>query len=152
MSDSKPAPSWQLKAHPAYVMAEAKYLEALSAGESADDKALSKSKQFKKFEHLYALTRLRIPADPSRETFRLGNTLGKKHSFWRRAKFLQQYRIFFRYSSVSKLIVYAWVNDDDTLRAYGSKTDAYIVFKRMLESGRIPNDWDELISESKKLN
>ena len=27
----------------------------------------------------------------------------------------------------------AWVNDDKTLRAYGSKTDAYATFKGMFE-------------------
>jgi toxin YhaV len=48
--------------------------------------------------------------------------------------------------------VYGWVNDPTTLRAYGTKTDAYLVFKKMLESGRVPNDWDELIAESKRLS
>jgi len=94
----------------------------------------------------------RIPQDPSSADFRLGNALGQKYRLWFRAKFLQQYRIFFRYSSIRNIIVYGWVNDPTTLRAYGSKTDAYRVFKRMLESGRVPNNWDELIAESKRLN
>jgi toxin YhaV len=65
---------------------------------------------------------------------------------------LQQYRVFFRYSTKSEIIAYGWVNDEESLRAYGSKTDAYLVFKKMLESGRVPNDWDELIAESKRLS
>jgi toxin YhaV len=44
------------------------------------------------------------------------------------------------------------VNNDDTLRAYGSKTDAYLVFRKMLESGKVPNSWDELMAESKRLS
>jgi len=103
----------------------------------------------------FALTRLvteRIPEDPSSPEFRLGNALGQKYKLWFRAKFLQQYRIFFRYSSLRKIIVYGWVNDPTTLRAYGTKTDAYLVFKKMLESGRVPNDWDELIAESKRIS
>ncbi|NDC19558.1 MAG: hypothetical protein EBZ87_04745 [Microbacteriaceae bacterium] len=50
------------------------------------------------------------------------------------------------------MIAYGWVNDEEILRSFGSKTDAYLVFKKMLESGRIPNDWDELIAESKRLS
>jgi toxin YhaV len=82
----------------------------------------------------------------------LGNALGQKYKLWFRAKFLQQYRIFFRYSSLRNIIVYGWVNDPTTLRAYGSKTDAYFVFRKMLESGKVPNNWDELVAESKKLS
>lgn len=152
MSNVPPFPEWELKAHPAYLMAETKYLEDLASKATKDSPNASKSRQLKKLEYLYALTRLRIPADPSRDSYRLGNTLGVKHTFWRRAKFLQQYRIFFRYSSTSKLIVYAWANDDETLRAFGSKTDAYIVFKRMIESGKVPSSWDELMAEAEKLS
>ena len=37
-----------------------------------------------------------------------------------RAKFFQQYRLFFRYHAQAKVIVFAWVNDEDTKQAYGS--------------------------------
>jgi toxin YhaV len=103
----------------------------------------------------FTLTRMiteKIPQNPASADFRLGNALGQKYRLWFRAKFLQQYRIFFRYSSIRNIIVYAWVNDPATLRAYGSKTDAYQVFRKMLESGKVPNNWDELIAESKRLS
>ena len=41
-----------------------------------------------------------------------------------------EYPQFFRYDSASKIIVYAWVNDEKNKRAYGGKTDAYRVFKK----------------------
>ena len=47
--------------------------------------------------------------------------LGAAHRHWRRAKFLQQYRLFFRLHTRSRLIVMGWVNDTDTKRAYDSK-------------------------------
>ena len=106
----------------------------------------------KKFLALNHLVRERIPSNPSNPEHRLGNALGDNYRHWFRGKFLQQYRVFFRYSSRSQVIVYAWVNNPETLRAYGSKTAAYLVFKKMLESGRVPNNWDELIEESKKLS
>ena len=44
----------------------------------------------------------------------------EKH--WFRAKFFQQYRLFFRYHAGSKVVVFAWVNDENTLRSSGSKS------------------------------
>ncbi len=55
-----------------------------------------------------------IPKDPTLADYRLGTTLGNNHKHWFRAKFFQQYRLFFRYHLESKIIVYAWVNDEGT--------------------------------------
>ena len=90
-----------------------------------------------------------IPQDPTLADYRLGTTLGKNHKHWFRAKFFQQYRLFFRYHLESKIIVYAWVNDEGTKRAYEGKTDAYRVFKKMLNRGHPPDDWDKLLKQSK---
>jgi len=110
------------------------------------------TKQAQRLKALTLAVWTKIPSNPSNPEFRLGNALGKEHTHWFRDKFLQQYRVFFRYSTKSEIIAYGWVNDEESLRAYGSKTDAYLVFRKMLESGRIPNDWDELIAESKRLS
>ena len=90
-----------------------------------------------------------IPQDSARPEYRQGATLGVQHKHWFRAKFFQQYRLFFRYHQASKIIVYAWVNDETTLRAYDSKTDAYQVFARMLQSGNPPGDWEDLLAATK---
>lgn len=92
-----------------------------------------------------------IPQDPNRTEYRQGETLGKEHKHWFRAKFFQQYRLFFRFHRESKIIIYAWVNDEDTKRAYESDNDAYRVFTKMLNSGHPPNDWDKLLAEARQL-
>jgi toxin YhaV len=89
-----------------------------------------------------------IPSDPASSKFLLGNTLGPKHRAWRRAKFGGQYRLFFRFDSKAKIIIFGWLNDEDSLRAYGSKKDAYSVFVKMLESGSPPTTWTDLLGES----
>ncbi|MBE0593878.1 MAG: type II toxin-antitoxin system YhaV family toxin, partial [Gemmatimonadales bacterium] len=61
--------------------------------------------------------------------------------------FFQQYRLFFRYHAQARVIVYGWVNDEDSKRAYGTVDDAYRVFRRMLDSGHPPSDWDSLMAE-----
>jgi toxin YhaV len=59
-----------------------------------------------------------------------------------------RFRLFFRYQSKEKIIVLAWVNDGTTLRTRGSATDAYAVFRSMLEDGNPPNNWKELLAAS----
>ena len=103
-------------------------------------------------KRLAAITKLAfdvIPQDPTRPEYRQGNTLGEDHKHWFRAKFFQQYRLFFRYHAPSKVIVFAWVNDEDTKRAYESSDDAYRVFRKMLESGHPPDDWNQLLAEAR---
>ncbi len=68
------------------------------------------------------------------------------------AKFFQQYRLFFRYHAAGKVIVFAWINDDDTKRAYESDDDAYQVFKKMLDKGNPPDDWDALVFAAGRKN
>jgi len=89
-----------------------------------------------------------ILQDPARAEYRQGATLGADRKHWFRAKFFQQYRLFFRYQAGAKLIAYAWVNDDDTKRAYESSDDAYRVFRKMLDSAHPPDDWDQLLSQA----
>ncbi|HEU0298148.1 MAG TPA: type II toxin-antitoxin system YhaV family toxin [Longimicrobium sp.] len=87
-----------------------------------------------------------IPEDPARSKYRQGDTLGAQRKHWLRAKFGNgRFRLFFRYHTKARLIVVAWVNDAETLRTYGSRTDAYVVFGRMLDSGNPPDDWDALV-------
>lgn len=87
-----------------------------------------------------------IPANPDTEKYRQGKTLGHGRQHWFRAKFgRNRFRLFYRYSSTHKTIIFAWVNDSETLRTYGAKNDAYAVFKRLLDDGNPPDDWDELM-------
>ena len=147
-----PSTKWFLLAHPAFMNQL-----IISTQKMNDSKAKAGTNwiyhsDIKRHFTLVRQITERIPQDPSSADFRLGNALGQRYKLWFRAKFLQQYRVFFRYSSMRKIIVYGWMNVPKTLRAYGSKTDAYLVFKKMLESGRVPNSWDELVAESKRIS
>ncbi len=86
-----------------------------------------------------------IPSDPNSAEFRQGNTLGPDNRHWFRAKFHGRYRLFYRFSTEHKIIVYAWVNGEESLRKSGAKTDPYAMFKAMLENGRPPNSFRELL-------
>ena len=91
-----------------------------------------------------------VPGEPARDEYRQGNTLGPEYRHWRRAKIGRRFRLFFRYDSRAKVIVYAWVNDEQTLRSSGSKSDPYAVFEKMLGRGNPPDDWDALVTASRR--
>lgn len=93
----------------------------------------------------------KVPINPNDIKYRLGNTLGKKQGHWRRVKknnLPDRYRLFFQFRSDSKTIIYAWFNDDSTLRKEGSRTDVYSVFEAMLKNGNPPTDWEALIKHA----
>lgn len=94
--------------------------------------------------------RTEVPSNPEHSNFRLGNTLGNSHKDWRRVKHRlpPRYRLFFKFSSEKRCVVYAWLNDEYTLRKAGAKTDVYEVFKRMLQRGDVANSIDDLLKNS----
>lgn len=140
---------WTLFTHPLfaeqYQILKAK-VEALKA---KDPKGYTKKNDTKRLAAIHKLAYEIIPQDPTLPDYRQGKTLGDNNKHWFRAKFFQQYRLFFRYHLESKIIVYAWVNDEGNKRAYDSKTDAYKVFAKMLKSGNPPDDWDALLKAAK---
>jgi toxin YhaV len=89
----------------------------------------------------------RIPEDPGRLEYQQGNTLGKSYRDWFQARFFQRFRLFFRYQTRGRIIVFAWVNDENTLRNRRARNDPYEVFRGMLASGNPPADWDALVKE-----
>ena len=143
------AHGWTLLMHPLFELqlnALIHKVESLKAKHPDNYKTKNDTKRLAAIE---ALVFDIIPQDPARPEYRQGATLGAQHKHWFWAKFFQQYRLFFRYHLASKIIVYAWVKDETTLRAYDSKTNAYQVFARMLQSGNPPDDWDTLLAVTK---
>ncbi len=153
MSSSKPAPllihGWTVFAHPLFLAQIEALAQQVEAFKQKDPVGYVKRNANKRLAAIIKLAFDVIPQDPTRTEYRQGNTLGDAYKHWFRAKFFQQYRLFFRYHAPSKVIVLAWVNDDDTKRAYESSDDAYRVFRKMLASGHPPDDWDQLLDEAK---
>ena len=126
MRSSKSAPllihGWTVFAHPlflAQVEALAAQVELLKAKDPVGYVSKNATKR------LTAIAKLAfdvIPQDPTKPEYRQGLTLGGDHKHWFRAKFFQQYRLFFRYHAPSQVIV--------------------------LASGHPPDDWDQLLKES----
>ncbi|MBU6459643.1 MAG: type II toxin-antitoxin system YhaV family toxin [Proteobacteria bacterium] len=153
MRASQPAPvvinGWTVFAHPLFLVQLDALIQKVEVLKQKDLTGFTKKNASKRLAAIAKLVFEVIPQDPARSEYRQGNTLGEDHKHWFRARFFQQYRLFFRYHEQAKVIVLAWVNDEDTKRAYESGDDAYRVFRKMLESGHPPDDGDQLLTEAR---
>lgn len=136
---------WSIFAHPVFLDQLETLIDEVEARKERDPQTWQKKNCAKLLAAIFKLITEIIPADPAAPQFRQGHTLGDARRHWFHAKFFQQYRLFFRFDSGSQVIVLAWVNDENTLRAFGRKTDAYAVFKSMLDNGNPPDDFDTLL-------
>jgi toxin YhaV len=121
---------WRIYAHPLFLDQFETLLTRVEGLRQQDPRTYQLKKSTKLLAAIVKIAFAEIPQDPTQSKYRQGKTLGDDYKHWFRAKFFQQYRLFFRYHLQSKIIVYAWVNDDNSKRAYGSKTDAYSVNKK----------------------
>ena len=139
---------WTLLFHDCLVQQLKRLSTACHRARSSDPEDWLANANVKLFHALSRLMLRTIPVDPGHPGYRQGNTLGEDHRHWYRAKIGRRFRLFFRYDSASKIIIYAWVNDQKTLRQAKGKKDPYTVFRKMLHQGNPPDDWDQLLDES----
>lgn len=139
---------WSLFAHPLFLDQVEALILKVEALKAKDPKTYKQKNSAKRLAAIAKLALEVIPGDPTRPEYRHGGTLGDDRKHWFRAKFYQQYRLFFRFHTAKRIIVYAWVNDEDNKRAYESDDDAYRVFRKMLNGGHPPEDWDTLLKEA----
>lgn len=140
---------WTLYAHPLFLDQMEALIEEVGQRKSRDPDTYRKKNCTKRLAAIARLILRDIPADPAGAQFRQGGKLGSSRKHWFRAKFFQQYRLFFRFDSTSRIIVFGWVNDEGTKRAYDARSDAYAVFAAMLESGNPPDDFDALLKAAR---
>ncbi len=140
---------WSIFAHSLFLDQFEELLTQVELLRQKDPQNYHKKNATKRLAAIAKLVFEVIPQDPTRNEYRQGATLGDEYKHWLRAKFFQQYRLFFRYHQESKIIVFAWVNDEDSKRTYGSRTDAYRIFKKILKNDCPPDDWDVLLREAK---
>ena len=139
---------WTIYAHPLFLDQLEAMIATVEKARKKDPAGYKKKRATKLLATVLKVAFDDIPSDPTRDIYRQGGTLGDDYKHWSRAKFLQQFRLFFRYqqSADAKIIILAWVNDDATLRAFESANDAYAVFRKMLDRRNPPDTWKELLA------
>ena len=139
---------WNLLFHDCLIEQLRKLDAAAQRAKAQYPKESESNANVKLFNALSQLMLQAVPGDPNREEYRQGNTMGNAFRHWRRAKIGRRFRLFFRFDSKTKIIIFAWVNDENTLRSAGSKSDPYAVFQKILQRGDPPDDWDALLAAS----
>ena len=139
---------WNLLFHDCFIEQLRKLQEGALRAQAQDPTGFASNANVRLFEAVSKLMLEAVPSDPNRDEYRQGNTMGSDYRHWRRAKIAQRFRLFFRFDSKSRVIIFAWINDEHTLRAVGSKHDSCAVFKRMLMRGSPPDNWNALQSAS----
>ncbi|VAW66075.1 hypothetical protein MNBD_GAMMA10-1222 [hydrothermal vent metagenome] len=143
---------WTLYQHPLFKDQLTSIKKNVIELKKSDPENYKSHPETKLLASLFKAIKERVPNNPDDPEFRQGHTLGKDNNHWRRVKngMPNRYRLFFRFRSAPPpSIIYAWINDDETLRKAGAKTDCYEVFKNMLKRGVVPQSIKELIETDK---
>ena len=126
---------WTIFAHSLFLDQMEALTRQVEFQKQKDPLGYLKKNTSKRLAAIVKLTFEMIPQDPVRFGHDQGNTLGEGYEHWSHTKFFQQCRLFYRYHIPSSVIVYVWINDEDTRRSYESDDDIYRVFRKMLEDG-----------------
>ena len=128
-------------------------VETVEALRKNNPKTYKKHSKTKFLKRLHNVIYNDVLADPLNRKFQLSNTL-KKHREWRRVKggLPNRYRLFFRFYSKQKRIVFVWMNEEGTLRNKGGKYDVYTVFEGLLEKCLIPDNYKDLFKDACREN
>lgn len=139
---------WALLYHECLIEQLQKLESAAVRARRRDPEGFAANANIKLFNALSRMILETVPINPNCEEYRQGNTLGSAFRHWRRAKLGRRFRLFFRFDTKARVIIYAWVNDERTLRSSGSRSDPYAVFQKMLACGHPPDDWAALLAAS----
>jgi toxin YhaV len=145
---------WEIRIYPSFQEKLDKLLANCKASYEKDPEKFKSISIAKLLFQVIDIVENIIPADPTHRDFFLGKTFGdskkdKAYKDWRRVKFGNaRFRMFFKFNSQEKVIIIAWMNDENNLRKIGSNSDAYEEFKRMLKTNHPPNNWLELKEQS----
>jgi toxin YhaV len=141
---------WALYAHPLFVRRLDEITSEIERAAAANPEGFHRHPSYKLFDAVTTNILYSVPANPAHPNYRQGRTLGKDYLHWFRVKkqgMLPRYRLFFQFrSEAPKTIIYAWLNNERTIRKIGDKNDVYAVFAAMLKNAKMPNAFDDLMA------
>ena len=118
---------WALYAHPCFQETYDALVAEVETLKGKDPENYQRKAATKLLAVVHKVIEEHITVNPSSPAFRHGKSLGS-----------------------GKVIILGWMNDENTLRTYGKKTDAYTVFSKMLKRGHPPADWESLTQETEE--
>jgi toxin YhaV len=138
---------WTLHWHKLFKAGVESLKTAVLRAKKSDPQNYKSHEKYKLLKSVRDLIIDEIPKDPRHCQYHLWNDLPA----WKRAKLRSRYRLFFRFFSNNMSIIYAWINDEKTIRKDGDKNDPYSVFRKMVNNGSIASDQQSLESSAEIL-
>lgn len=100
---------WIILAHPLFIEQVESLAQEVEELKRKGPLTFRSKTPTKKLAAIASLAFKNIPNNPTAPEYRQVSTLGSDNKHWFRAKFFQQYRLFFRFHMDKKIIIYAWV-------------------------------------------
>ena len=97
---------WNLLFHEGLIEQLQKLQAAAQRAQAQDPQGFESNANLKLFNALAQLMLETVPSDPSRDEYRQGNTMGPAFRHWRRAKLGRRFRLFFRFDSKTRIIIF----------------------------------------------
>jgi toxin YhaV len=143
---------WRIYAHPCFTEQYRRLVEAAERARARDPEGFRASAPCKMLRMVHEIITRVLASEAGSPAHRQGATLGGRRKHWFRVKFGGRFRLFYRYSRAERIIILAWINDEDTKRKAGARSDPYAVFGRMLDRGSPPDSWPDLLREAGEQN
>ena len=109
--------SWNLLFHDGLIEQLQKLQTAAQKAQTQDTQGFESNANVKLFNALAQLMLETVPSDPSRDEYRQGNTMGPAFRHWRRAKLGRRFRLFFRFDSKTRIIIFMAMMEAQTYLA-----------------------------------
>ena len=97
---------WHLLFHDGLIEQLQKLTAAAQRAQTQDPHGFQSNANVKLFNALAQLMLETVPSDHSRDEYRQGNTTGPAFRHWRRAKLGRRFRLFFRFDSKTRIIIF----------------------------------------------
>ena len=97
---------WNLLFHDGLIEQLQKLQTAAQKAQTQDTQGFESNANVKLFNALAQLMLETVPSDPNRDEYRQGNTMGPAFRHWRRAKLGRRFRLFFRFDSKTRIIIF----------------------------------------------
>ena len=108
---------WNLLFHEGLIEQLQKLQAAAQKAKAQDPQGFESNANLKLFNALAQLMLETVPSDPSRDEYRQGNTMGPAFRHWRRAKLGRRFRLFFRFDSKTRIIIFMAMMEAQTYLA-----------------------------------
>ena len=138
---------WNLLFHEGLIEQLQKLQAAAQRAQAQDPQGFESNANVKLFNALAQLMLETVPSDPNRDEYRQGNTMGPAFRHWRRAKVGRRFRLFFRFDSKAKIIIFMAMMEAQTYFAERQARADVAAFDAVMArtGGEPPREGDRIL-------